>query len=556
MIISLYAIPIWIAVVLILSLSTVIFWGSKRLSSRVFSISIFFVAAMTAGMAYFLFNTNVVIQDFGTRLTTILSCLAAISLPFFAYTYKKERWPGFFVTLFSIALWAGMSYLILFTTSIIDYSATLKFSETGIKLMWYWGPLSVLMYVYISCCHIICLGILISAFRQNKDKFARRHTLIIIMGFIIGMAASLIFNTIFPQMGMFDYTWIGPTAGIVWVSIIAYSIVRYHQMNVRVVATEVLILALSIITFVNIFFGDTLGIGGRIGVFCIFLILGVFLIRGTVRESEQSEKLKDLNLNLQQRVEEQTREIRHSYEVERAARLELEKVDQTKNQFIMITQHHLRTPITSIKWQLESIMGGTYGEATVELKKALNDMGESVERLNHLINSLLSISALRAGIETLTMARTDMNEMIERILGELHKEIDRKHIAVEVSSAHQPWPQISVDAKRMDEVLFIIVENAVRYNVDNGSITISGKADESKFELTVENTGIELSPEEKAKMFSELFYRSTQAQVVHPTGMGIGLTMAQAIIEAHHGSISINPRKTGGGVKVVITLPY
>jgi signal transduction histidine kinase len=295
--------------------------------------------------------------------------------------------------------------------------------------------------------------------------------------------------------------------------------------------------------------------GGRIFICASFIILGIFLIRGSLREVEQREALKNINVNLQKEVENQTREIRNSYEIERGARLELEKVDQAKNQFIMITQHHLRTPITSIKWQLESIMNGTYGPASGELKKAMGDMSESVERLNHLINSLLSISALKAGIETLTKDKTDMNAMVEEVVKELHKEIDRRHLKVTISTHNQPWPIISIDAKRMQEVLFIFVENAVRYNIEGGNITIEGRANESKFELAIENTGIELSPEEKSKMFSELFYRSPQAQIAHPTGMGIGLSMAQAIVEAHGGSISLNSRKTGG-VKALIVLPY
>ena len=119
------------------------------------------------------------------------------------------------------------------------------------------------------------------------------------------------------------------------------------------------------------------------------------------------------------------------------------------------------------------------------------------------------------------------------------------------------WTPVSIDKDRMREALFIVIENAVRYNVDNGSISITGHPTENTFELTVENTGAELSSDDKKKIFSELFYRSSQAQTSHPTGMGIGLSMAQAIIEAHKGTISLSSRKdNGGGVRVVVTLPY
>ena len=201
-------------------------------------------------------------------------------------------------------------------------------------------------------------------------------------------------------------------------------------------------------------------------------------------------------------------------------------------------------------------MDGVYGAVSPELKKAMTDMGESVSNLNHLIDNLLSISSLRSGIETLNKAPTNIKNIVEDIIRELQGNIDRKHIVLHLPMTREVWPNISVDKARMREALFVIIENAVRYNIENGSIVISGHATEKDFEFSVENTGAELSSEDKKKIFSELFYRSSQAQTSHPTGMGIGLSMAQAIIEAHKGTISLGSRKEGGGVKVVVTLPY
>ena len=397
---------------------------------------------------------------------------------------------------------------------------------------------------------------LISAYKAKTDQAAKRSIIYMILGLFVGVLSISYFNTILPQFGNWDWVWFGPTTGVIWVSILAYSIVKYHQMSVRVVVTEVLVIAMTIAAFMNIFISDLLGVGGRIFMFFAFSILGVYLIRSAIRESEQRELLSNLNTNLQKQVEDQTKEIRASYQVERNARLELEKIDEAKNQFILITQHHLRTPITSIKWQLESILGGTYGPIDTELKKAMGDMSESIGRLNHLIDNLLSISALRSGIETLSKTMYSMKFMVEDIASELKKEIDRKHLTLHMPTEKEVWPPISMDKDRMREAIFVIIENAVRYNNENGSITISGSATENTFELSVENTGSELTPEDKKKIFSELFYRSSQAQTSHPTGMGIGLSMAQAIIEAHKGTISLGSRKQGGGVKVVVTLPY
>ena len=556
MIISSYAIPIWITVVLIASLATVIFWGSKEFFSKIFALGIFAVSLQTAGMAYFIFNADIKIEMFGFELINFLSILALSLLIYGFISLKNNRIPSKKVTLALLITLGVFFYFAFFTSEIGGSPFLIKDSSIGMTVGWTFGRFAPYFFVLNLVYYIIGFYTLYRARKIRTDKQERKNILIMNIAFFIGVISMICFNNYLPSLGIYDYVWIGPTSGIIWVSLLGYSIVKYHQMNVRLVATEVLIIAMVIIGFSNIFLADAFGMGGRIFIFIALIILGGFLIRGTLRESEQREQLKGLNLNLQKEVEQQTREIRSSYDIERKAHLELEKVDEAKNQFIMITQHHLRTPITSIKWQLESVINGTYGPAAPELKKALGDMSESVERLNHLINNLLSISALKAGIETLKKASTDMNMMIEDIVHELHKEIDRKHIDVRISPDHQPWPMISIDKDRMQEVIFILVENAVRYNIEGGNIMISGKANESIFELVIENTGVILSSEDTNKIFTELFYRSSQAQIAHPTGMGIGLSMAQAIVEAHRGSISLSSRKQGGGVKVTITLPY
>ena len=556
MFISPYSIPIWINVIFIVSMAAVIFFGSKKFSSHAFAFSMLVIAAYTAAVGYVLFSTDYTVQITGLKIIFFSGATSIASLLYFIDSFRRDRPAGKGLTFLLIVILGIFFYLTFYTSNVAGLPIANKLSATGIMWGWSYGWLALAYLSYTIICYIASITLLIKTYKSRSDKDEKRHVLVLITGFLVGALATLIFNSIFPQLNMFDYAWIGPSSGIIWVSIIGYSIVRYHQMNVRVITTEILMVFMAILAFINIFVSDMLGLSGRVSVFAVFIALGAWIIRGALRETEQSNMLKDLNANLEKKVEGQTSELRKSYEIERNAHLELEKIDETKNQFIMITQHHLRTPITSIKWQLEALLNETYGPVSPEIKKAMSDMSESVERLNHLINSLLSISALKSGIETLTKSATNMTKMVSDVVNELHKEIERKKVTVTISPEHQPWPMLSIDKDRMQEVVFIIIENAVKYNIDNGYITISGNADERLFTLTVENTGTELSSDDKKKIFTELFYRSSQAQLAHPTGMGIGLSMAQAIIEAHGGSISIASRKQGGGVKVTVTLPY
>ena len=556
MTISSYSIPIWIAVIFIVSLATVTYWGSKKVSTRAFAFSMLIVAFQTASIAYFIFEKDYKIENFGIRLTFFSGIVVTTAIIYFIKSFVDDKKPSKWLITLLVLVCVILFYLIFYTGFITTGPILLKQPVKDMVWGWGYGPYSYIVLIFSLVYYFFGVKMLISAHKSKTDLATRRSITYMVIGLFIGVLSLSYFNTILPQLGNWDWVWFGPTTGVVWVSILAYSIIKYHQMSVRVVVTEVLVIAMTIAAFMNIFISDLLGIGGTIFMFLAFSILGIYLIRSAILESEQRELLSNLNTNLQKQVIDQTKEIRASYQVERNARLELEKIDEAKNQFILITQHHLRTPITSIKWQLESILGGTYGPVDTELKKAMGDMSESIGRLNHLIDNLLSISALRSGIETLSKTMYSMKFMVEDIVNELKREIDRKHLTMYMPTEKEVWPAVSMDKDRMREAIFVIVENAVRYNNENGSITISGSATENTFELSVENTGSELTPEDKKKIFSELFYRSSQAQTSHPTGMGIGLSMAQAIIEAHKGTISLGSRKEGGGVKVVVTLPY
>ena len=128
------------------------------------------------------------------------------------------------------------------------------------------------------------------------------------------------------------------------------------------------------------------------------------------------------------------------------------------------------------------------------------------------------------------------------------------------------WPDLEIDASKMREVLLIILENAVKYNVDGGTIEIKNRlvdgADKSAgsshhiFEMTIENTGIGLISEDRDKLFTRHFFRSKRAQTANPIGMGIGLSVARAVVRAHHGTLEIESdgEGMGAGVRVGMEL--
>jgi signal transduction histidine kinase len=117
------------------------------------------------------------------------------------------------------------------------------------------------------------------------------------------------------------------------------------------------------------------------------------------------------------------------------------------------------------------------------------------------------------------------------------------------------WPELNIDTGKIREVLLIVIENAVKYNHKGGRITIQAGMTDAKFEMTVENTGAGLVAEDREKLFNHLFYRSEQAKKANPVGMGIGLSVARAIVRAHHGELTIESDGEGRGARVRIGIP-
>jgi signal transduction histidine kinase len=225
----------------------------------------------------------------------------------------------------------------------------------------------------------------------------------------------------------------------------------------------------------------------------------------------------------------------------------------------MITQHHLRTPVTSIRWELESMLNGTYGRVGAMLKQALNDTNTSVARLTRIVDDFLNITALKVGSQILNIEPGNLEPLVLDVLHELKIDIENMKLSVDCPKDRASWPDLEIDAGKMREVLLIILENAVKYNVDHGTIQIKTRLLEDPasrmFEMSIENTGIGLVSEDREKLFSRHFFRSKRAQAANPIGMGIGLSVARAVVRAHHGDLAIESAGENMGAKVMLKLP-
>lgn len=388
---------------------------------------------------------------------------------------------------------------------------------------------------------------------KTSDRIRKQQILCFGLASIIGFVGGSM--SFLPAYGIMIYPY-GNACIIIFSFIIAYSIAKHHLFNTKIISAEIVtfglwtfiltrtILAVSIRDFI---------IQGSL--LLITVIFGIMLIRSVLKESRQKEELANLNLHLSDKVAEQTVEIRKAYELEKKARRELEKLNETKDQFIMITQHHLRTPVTSIRWGIEETLKGSYGKIPAKVHVTLEDTGKAVGRLMRIVDDFLSITALKVGSQILTISPASLLPLLEDILHELRIDIEAKQIAISYPKDPSSWPELPIDAPKIRETVLIVIENAVRYNVQGGSVDIATRIHDAMFEMTVRNTGIGITPEEREKLFTSLFYRGESARSAHPIGMGVGLSVSRAIVRAHHGELTIESEGRDEGALATLRIP-
>ncbi len=330
-----------------------------------------------------------------------------------------------------------------------------------------------------------------------------------------------------------------------------------------------LFLHYQVISLILILFFFTLSflIDGRIpelviiSVFTLVIFYGYFfnkstdkIIQANFTERKAKEALEELTENLQQKVDEQTKEIRRAYEVEKQAHKELQRLDAAKDQFIMATQHHLRTPLTSMQGYLDLIFGGSYGKVPQKLKEVLQKFQVSTKNEIRVVNELLDISQFQLGKEVIRLEENiNIETILKEIIEELQFETEKKNLFLKLEKS-KDIPLIKADPEKLKVALFNIVDNGIKYT-KQGGITVKLEADSSKLRIIIKDTGIGIPKEEFQSLFNKTFERGEEAKKLWGPGKGIGLFLTHQIIKSHRGEIRAESEGAGKGSTFYVELP-
>jgi len=225
-------------------------------------------------------------------------------------------------------------------------------------------------------------------------------------------------------------------------------------------------------------------------------------------------------------------------------------LDESRQEFVSNVSHELKTPITSIKLLAESLV--SQEEVPNELyKEFMEDIVGEIDREDKIINDLLELVKLDKTNAELNIESVDINGLIELILKRLKPIAKKENVNLVFESSREIVAM--VDDVKLTLAITNFVENAIKYNIENGSVHVGLDGDHQNFTVRIQDTGIGI-PEESIGHIFERFYRVDKSHSREIGGTGLGLAIARNIVLMHRGTIEIDS-EVGRGTEFAITIP-
>jgi signal transduction histidine kinase len=257
------------------------------------------------------------------------------------------------------------------------------------------------------------------------------------------------------------------------------------------------------------------------------------------------EQIQRFNVTLQQKIDDATHKLRDTNK-------RLKILDETKDDFISMASHQLRTPLTSVKGYLSLVIDGDAGKISDSQRKLLTQAFFSSQRMVYLIADLLNVSRLKTGKFVIERTQVNLADVIEQELAQLTDTAKGRDLTLSYQKPEQ-FPTLNIDETKTRQVIMNFVDNAIYYTPAGGHINVMLNETDKAIELLVKDDGIGVPAADQHHLFSK-FYRAKNAQKARPDGTGLGLFMAKKVIVAQGGAIIFNS-KEGKGSTFGFTFP-
>jgi two-component system, OmpR family, phosphate regulon sensor histidine kinase PhoR len=232
---------------------------------------------------------------------------------------------------------------------------------------------------------------------------------------------------------------------------------------------------------------------------------------------------------------------------------ELRKVDQVRRDFVANVSHELRTPLSILRGYIETLLDSPE-TSREELSRILGVMERHSKRLDLLAEDLLTLADLESGNPNLQLGKVDLSIFFGEMIRDWENKLARKQLKIIVDVSPDLGP-IRADRVRLQEALYNLLDNAVKYSREHGEIRLSARRRDDEIALSVSDNGVGISKEDLPRIF-ERFYRADKARTAENVrGTGLGLAIVKHIAQLHYGHVEAESEiQEGTTIRIVLPI--
>lgn len=369
---------------------------------------------------------------------------------------------------------------------------------------------------------------------QSVEPNKKRRLFVMTVGTLLFLLAFSFGNI----AGTFTDDWVIGQIGLIgmpiFIAFLAYIIVKYKAFNLKLLATQALLVTLGLImaSLLVIRTVENVRIIVAFSLF-VFLFIAIQLTKSVKRVDEQKEQIEKQATDLQK------------------ANDRLKELDKQKSEFVSFATHQLRSPLTSMKGYASLILEGDYGQISPQLKEVIERVYDSTKTLTNVVDDYLNISRIELGTMKYVMGPLDFKQLVNAVMAELKPNIDKAGLKISLDAPQDSY-MISADPDKFKQVIMNVIDNSVKYT-KQGSINLSLEKKDGKVLFKETDTGIGMNPEIIPKLFDK-FTRANNANEANIRGTGLGLYVAKQIVIAHNGRIWAESKGEGKGSQFYVEL--
>jgi two-component system phosphate regulon sensor histidine kinase PhoR len=232
----------------------------------------------------------------------------------------------------------------------------------------------------------------------------------------------------------------------------------------------------------------------------------------------------------------------------------LRQVEDMRREFVANVSHELRTPLSIFRGYLETLLDDPH-QPPGELLRILEIMERHSDRLNSLVEDLLSLARLESPGAELDLSEVDLAELLHSIMRDWEKRFAAKQLKSHLNFPGN-LPLLQADENRLQEVIYNLLDNAVKYSQPGGTIFLRGEIEGERVRISVADEGVGIPESDLPRIF-ERFYRADKARSRELGGTGLGLSIVKHIVQLHGGTVEAKsePGK-GTTISVLLPVPY